>query len=190
MKGPKRPHRENEIKIALPGASAGRRLLRGAGFRVAHPRVLESNIVFDTAGRSIIGAGGLLRLRVIKHRGILTYKGPASNGRRHKSREEIECSVDNPAALRSILERLGYQVIFRYEKFRSEFTLPGEPGIVMLDETPIGVYLEIEGPPRWVDRTARLLGFSPTDYITRSYGRLHFDRCAAEGIEPGDMLFP
>jgi adenylate cyclase, class 2 len=189
MKGRKPANRENEIKLALPDVSTGRRLLRSAAFRLSRPRVFEINVVFDTADRRIFDSGTLLRLRVVRGKGILTYKGAPLDSGEHKSREEIESTVEEPAAMRLILERLGYQAVFRYEKFRTEFTRPPEPGVAMLDETPIGVYLELEGPPRWVDGAARLLGFARKDYITRSYGRLYLDSCAARGIPPGDMVF-
>ena len=189
MKGRKPANRENEIKLALPDVSSGRRLLRKAGFRILRSRVFEINVVFDTADRRIIGSGALLRLRVVKGRGTLTYKGQAAGGHAHKVRDEIESPVENPAAMRLILERLGYQVIFRYEKFRTEFVRPGEPVVAMLDETPVGIYLELEGPPHWVDRAARLLGFAAQDYITSSYARLYFESCAARGIAPRDMVF-
>ncbi len=59
----------------------------------------------------------------------------------------------------------------------------------MVDETPIGVYLELEGSPTWIDRTVRRLGFAEMDYITTSYARLYLDWCEARCVEPGDMLF-
>jgi adenylate cyclase, class 2 len=182
--------RENEIKLAVTDATSGRRLLRSAGFRVSKPRVFESNLVFDTADRRILHAGALLRLRRVKRRGVLAYKGPVDGGSIHKSRQEVETEVENPAAARLILEQLGYQPVFRYDKFRTEFARPGEAGTAMLDETPMGVYLELEGSPRWVDRTARKLGSSPADYITRSYGRLYTEFCEAHGMTRGDMVFP
>jgi len=58
-----------------------------------------------------------------------------------------------------------------------------------VDETPIGAYMELEGNARWIDRTARQLGFAPAHYITASYGSLYFEWCRARGIEPGDMVF-
>jgi adenylate cyclase, class 2 len=84
---------------------------------------------------------------------------------------------------------MGYQPVFRYDKFRTEFARPGEAGVATLDETPIGVFLELEGSPRWVDRTARKLGFSAADYITRSYGRLYTEFCKSRGMKCGDMVF-
>jgi adenylate cyclase class 2 len=189
MKGRKAGDRENEIKLAIANAAAGRRLLRAAGFRVSKARVFEANVVLDTPDHDILHGGALLRVRRVGKTGILTYKGPAEADGPHKSRVEIESGVDDPEATGSILGNLGYHPVFRYEKYRTEFTRSGEHGTAMLDETPIGVYLELEGAPRWVDRTARHLGFSPADYIKSSYGRLYAEHCAAQGRERDDMVF-
>ena len=88
-----------------------------------------------------------------------------------------------------IFAHIGYHPVFRYEKFRTEYAKPRTPGKVLLDETPIGNFLEIEGSPRWIDRTARLLGFSHADYINRSYGYLYLAYCRERRIRPGDVLF-
>jgi predicted porin len=42
-------------------------------------------------------------------------------------------------------------------------------------DTPIGDIAEIEGPARWIDATAKLLGVTPADYITKSYAELFFE---------------
>jgi len=62
---------------------------------------------------------------------------------------------------------------FRYEKFRAEWT--DGKGNVVVDETPIGNFGEIEGSPRWIDATAKKLGVSRADYITKNYATLFFD---------------
>jgi adenylate cyclase class 2 len=59
----------------------------------------------------------------------------------------------------------------------------------MLDETPVGAFLELEGAPRWIDRTARSLGFRESDYITASYGALYRQFCDMKGVAPGNMVF-
>ena len=74
--------------------------------------------------------------------------------------------------LAEILQSLGLNPGFRYEKYRSEWS--DGSGHVVLDETPIGNFGEIEGQPRWIDRTAKALGITPTDYITASYVELFF----------------
>ena len=100
------------------------------------------------------------------------YKSPAAIGGRHKSREELEIEISDAGTALAILENLGFHRVFRYQKYRTEYSQPGARGVVTLDETPIGCYLEVEGSPRWIDRTARKLGFSEKHYITASYGAL------------------
>jgi adenylate cyclase class 2 len=117
----------------------------------------------------------------------LTYKGPPAVGR-HKSREELELELSAAAPMAAILDRLGFRPMFRYEKYRAEYRKPASAGVATVDETPVGVYLELEGSPRWIDRTARALGFSERDYITASYGRLYLEWCERHGVTPGDML--
>ncbi len=133
---------------------------------------------------------------------VLTYKGPAvadtaaeaARGRRYKVREELEVGVAEADALRGILEALGLRGWFRYEKYRTRYRLPPSQqwaaGLQLeLDETPLGVFLELEGPPEAIDQAARLLGYTPADYITRSYGALYLEHCRQRGVQPGDMLF-
>jgi len=180
-------HREIEIKLKVPDAAHGRRLLRASGFRVSRPRVFEANTVFDTPDSRLRRAGCLVRVRDVKGAAKLTYKGPGSAGR-HKDREELEVSAADPPVLGAILQRLGFRPAFRYEKFRTEFRRdPG--GDATLDETPIGVFLELEGTPAWIDRTARRLGFAEKDYITDSYGTLYLKWCAQARRKPSHMVF-
>jgi adenylate cyclase class 2 len=91
--------------------------------------------------------------------------------------------------LAEIFGELNFRPMFRYEKFRTEFRRGRDQGVAELDETPIGVFLELEGPEKWIDRTARRLGFSPSDYVTKSYGSLFLEWCKARQCEPGDMTF-
>ena len=181
--------REIEIKLAVPAAPAARRMLRAAGFAVSRRRVFEANTVFDTPELRLRAARCLLRVRRAGGVTTLTYKGPPETGK-YKSREELEIVAGQAQALEAIVERLGYQRAFRYEKYRTEFRQPRRAGLVTLDETPVGVFLELEGTPAWIDRTARRLGFAESSYLTASYGRVYLDWCAAHGREPGDMTFP
>jgi len=180
--------RETEIKLAVKDARSARRLLRDAGFLVSRPRIFEANEVFDTADLSLRSSSRLLRIRQAGKVATLTYKGVPQPDKR-KSREELETHIDNPAALMAIVERLGYQRVFRYEKYRTEFHQPRRAGVVTLDETPVGVFLELEGTPSWIDRTALRLGFSEADYLTVSYARVYLDWCAARNCQPGNMTF-
>jgi adenylate cyclase class 2 len=179
---------ETEIKLAVPGVAAARSLLRKAGFRVSRRRVFEANTVFDTANRSLRQTNFLLRVRETPGADTFTFKG-APLAAKYKTREELEVGLSSAAKCGLILQRLGYEPAFRYEKYRTEFRLPGTSGVATLDETPIGVYLELEGRPRWIDRMARRLGFREREYITASYGRLYLDWCAVRKVEPGHMVF-
>lgn len=180
--------REVEIKLSMRSVHAARTLLREVGFRVSRRRVLESNTVFDTTDFNLRRTGCLLRIREAGRAATVTYKGVA-RAALHKSREEIETEVVHGGTLARIFSKLGFLPVFRYEKYRTEFQQSDGGGTAMLDETPIGVFLELEGAPRWIDRTARQLGFSRKDYITASYGRLYFEWAEKRGEHPSHMVF-
>lgn len=181
---------EVEIKLRVEDRAAVERKLRRLGF-VLHTREREQDVVLDTTQGDLRQAGRLLRLRRHGRRWTLTFKGRAADGTRYKSRPETEVEIADGGRLLEILAALGYQPVFRYEKVRSNYR-PREDGgraVASLDRTPIGNFLELEGPRRWIDRTARALGFAPRDYITRSYGFLYEQYCRERGRKPADMLF-
>lgn len=178
-------HRETEIKLRL-SASAARALLRRAGFRVTRRRVKECNTVFDTPDGRLRRHGLLLRLRQAGRRALLTFKAKAEGGR-HKSREEFELEILDAPLLALILARLGFAPAFRYEKYRTEYRDPA--GAAMLDETPIGDFLELEGDPAWIDGAARRLGFSASDYLTATYATLYREFRRRHPRSPVDMVF-
>lgn len=181
--------REIEIKLPVPDIAGIAKLLDEAGFRVIRPRAFESNVVYDTPAHMLREGGRLLRVRRSAGLAILTYKGPSEPGK-HKSREELETKLEDAACCEAILTRLGYEPIFRYEKYRTEYEQEGSPGIVTLDETPIGTFLEIEGEPEWIDRIAQRLGFREDQYILASYGGLYLQHRTQHPEAPFDMTFP
>ena len=188
-------HVETEIKLRLEsGPQAAAELLERRGYRIASPRTLQIDRVFDWPDGALRRSGRLLRIRSEGGTTLLTYKGPPLPGR-HKRREELEAGIEPGTAMEAILDRLGYVPSFRYEKYRTIFAaaprIPQEatePGIIALDETPIGAFLELEGPEYWIDRTARQLAFSPQDYITASYAALYRDYLVSHPGPP-DMVF-
>ncbi|HUL14383.1 MAG TPA: class IV adenylate cyclase [Terriglobales bacterium] len=142
-----------------------------------------------------------------KPRILLTFKKPALRSReaidnpanytpsgRHKVREEIEIEVADAAALGSIFEGLGMRGWFRYEKYRTTMKLPASVRwakglLIELDETPIGTFVELEGPPNAIDRAAQLLGYLRSDYILKSYLALYLEERRHQGESPRDMVF-
>jgi adenylate cyclase, class 2 len=193
------------------GRLGARLVRRGSG------RVHESNMLFDTAEEDLRRRGELLRIRRetqvgsnSKHVGtavervLVTLKRPVRSGpdvgkigsrpRRHKIREEIELEVTDAPLMTRIFEALGMSGWFRYEKFRTTYRLPesrrwAKGLLIELDETPIGTFVELEGPPGAIDRAAKELGFGKRDYIVMNYLTLYRAECRRRGKEPGNMVF-
>ena len=179
---------EVEVKIAVPSPALARKLILAAGFRIHVPRVFEVNVLYDFAGLRLRTGGKILRLREAGKTATLTFKGKSIDSR-HKVREEVETTIGTPDAMRRVLTELDLAPVFRYEKYRTEYAREKSSGVITLDETPIGTFLEIEGSPRWIDRTARQLGFGHDDYITASYGVLYLEYCRELGVKPSNMVF-
>jgi adenylate cyclase class 2 len=113
------------------------------------------------------------------------------NNARHKVREEAEITISDPERMSRILSALGLRPLFRYEKFRTTYALPAPRNLkIEFDETPIGTFLELEGSPSAIDRVAKLLGYAPSDYITRSYGALYIAHSRLHRYHPTRMVFP
>ena len=183
----------------------------------ARAKVHEENIIFDTSESRLANRGQLLRIRTEtpeihgepnaqppKKRIILTFKQPmpesfdtTTGGEAegpYKVRDEIELEVADAANLTRIFEGLGMQGWFRYEKYRTTFQLPDSEAwarglLIELDETPIGTFVELEGPAAAIDRAAELLGYSKHDYVLNNYLRLYQDDCRRKGEQPTHMLF-
>lgn len=179
---------ETEIKLAVPDVRTARRLIRAAGFTVSRRRVFESNVIFDTARHTLRRTSTLLRLRQAGGLTTVTYKGRPAVAK-YKSREELELAITDAPTMDAIFGRLGYRPVFRYEKYRTEYRQSRGAGMATLDETPVGIYLELEGAPAWIDRTARRMGFAERDYITSSYARLYLEWCRKNRVKPSNMVF-
>jgi adenylate cyclase class 2 len=164
--------REIEIKFRVADLRALNRKLRAAGFRLVTPRTHELNTLYDLPGEILRQRKQLLRLRKYGHAWTLTHKSGTTLGR-HSSRVELETSVADGKKMDLILRALGYAPSFRYEKLRAEWS--DGKGHVVVDETPIGNFCEIEGPSRWIDATAKKLRVTPADYITKNYATLFSD---------------
>jgi adenylate cyclase class 2 len=182
-------------------------------------KVHEENVIFDTPQGGLAKHGQLLRIRTEtpelrgksktaaepKQRVVLTFKQPmvqtpvaeleSSFYGSYKIREEIELEVTDPGNLTRIFEGLGMSGWFRYEKYRTTFRLPDSKGwakglLIELDETPIGTFVELEGPAAAIDRAAEELGFTKHDYVLKNYLRLYMEDCRRKGEEPRHMVFP
>ena len=162
-------NKEVEIKFQVDDLAALNRRLRRLGFRLVTRPTHEINTLYDLAGLPLRRRGELLRLRQYGTEWVLTHKAKGKRGR-HKTRVEIETKVSDGRKMTTILKALHFHPTFQYEKIRAEWS--DGKGHVVVDETPIGNFSEIEGSPRFIDKTARSLGIQPTDYITDTYTEL------------------
>jgi adenylate cyclase class 2 len=178
MSGP----RETEVKLRARDLARVRAALQQKGALLVRERHFEENVLFDDAARTLRDSGTVLRLRRTPAGGTLTFKGPRSFEAGIKSREERETAVDQPAALHAILKRLGYQQVFRYQKYRESWSYLGQQ--VELDETPIGDFVEVEGDAEGIRRVSAELGYTEQDFVGESYVGLFF-----AGGGQGDMVF-
>jgi adenylate cyclase class 2 len=181
-------HEEVEVKLPVADPETGLQKIRGAGFHVTAPRVFEENLVLDTPSGTLRKEGLLLRVRRAGDSVTCTFKGHEIPGP-HKRREEREFRASDFEEALALFGGLGYASAFRYEKYRTEFARESEPGQVTLDETPVGVFIELEGQAQWIDSAAVELGFSRDDYIRASYGRLYAEWREKHPEAPPDMVF-
>ena len=175
---------ETEIKFRVDNASRLTAQLTALGFQLITPRSFESNTLYDTPDRTLRLKRELLRIRHYNGKTILTHKRVPDSGigeDRHKHRIETETELSDGPALAEVFRSIGLVPVFRYEKWRAEWAdnaaghASGQTGHCVIDETPIGAFAELEGPPGWIDHIAAQLGILPEERLTLSYGRL-FDQ--------------
>ncbi len=147
--------------------------------------------MYDLPGEVLRKRKELLRIRKYGSEWTLTHKSKGQVGR-HSSRQELQTEVNDGEQMDAILRALGYAPSFRYEKFRAEWAYKKKQdgkGLVVVDETPIGNFCEIEGPPQWIDATAIKLGVSRDEYIVRNYATLFADWKRETKSKANEMTF-
>jgi adenylate cyclase class 2 len=174
---------ETEIKLRVVSPEKAREALASLGARLCRARHFEDNVLFDDAAGRLRGSGRVIRLRRTPAAAIATYKGPGSVAAGVRSREEIEFSVSDADGFEKMLAAIELRPTFRYQKYREVFSHRDVE--IVIDETPLGTFLEIEGPPATIHATAAALGYAPTDYVLESYAGLF-----AQSGGRGDMTFP
>jgi adenylate cyclase, class 2 len=180
---------EREIKLKFESADAARQALVGIGAAPLRARRLQDDRLLDDASASLTGRGCALRLRQDGTDAHLTFKGPILPGIM-KTREELETAVTDGDILLRLLGELGFTPRFRYQKYREEFRIPDLDSLVVaLDETPVGVYVELEGQEADIEAAATRLGRAPADYVRASYRTLFLEYRQAHHVAAADMLF-
>jgi adenylate cyclase class 2 len=177
---------ELEVKFNLSGRQKMEERLAGKAALRA-PRVHEVNLRLDTPDHALLYTGRLLRLRQ-DTRSRLTYKGPGSEQGGARLRQELEFTVSDFDTTLHLFEALGYTIVLMYEKYRTTYEL-GEVEVVV-DETPIGDFLEIEGPDgKSIRQAANELGLGWEKRILDSYTMLFEHARASLGFKFRDMSF-
>ena len=181
---------EAEVKLACGDLDR----LRNAGFEliIVQPRHFEDNWLLDSADQTLLKQGAALRIRSVEAKGWLTYKGVVRAGSSPvKVREEIEVETAAPDRMFELFERLGFQRSFRYQKYRTGYRLSidNRDLKVVLDETPIGNFIEIEGDEGTVSRVFEAAGFSAGEIVRESYPELQASRCRKLGVPLEDLVF-
>jgi len=204
--------KETEIKLRVEDVKAFERKLKKLAAKTVGAgggRVHEFNTIFDTPEGGLAKHGQLLRIRRETAGGkgkaggperiVLTFKQPtvrgvSDEGARFKIREETETELTDSGALTKIFEGLGMRGWFSYEKYRTTWKLGAKEKwakdlLIEVDETPVGTFVELEGPPDAIDRAAKTFGFAQKDYLLKNYLTLYAEDCRRRGVAPGNMLF-
>lgn len=158
---------ESELKIPVDTLDEIRRRLGETDAERVSLREHEINILFDGADGQLAAAGQVLRVRRVGSRHILTFKGPATFDGAVKQRREIELEISSSERISELLHALGYVPRMRYEKERESWNLADAR--IDLDHTPMGDFVEIEGPSDRLEAIAHQLGLDPADALAQSY---------------------
>jgi adenylate cyclase class 2 len=173
---------EIELKFPVSDPESLQKNLHQLGFHLDTPRTFEHNTLYDTPDRTLRARREVLRIRqygalcTVTHKRQPDQQAPVDTTR-YKIRIETETIVAEGPALAEIFRQLGYLPTFVYEKFRTEWSqsIGSTTAHLVIDETPIGNYAELEGPTAWIDETLAKLGVDHSTCLTDSYGKLFLD---------------
>jgi predicted adenylyl cyclase CyaB len=182
-----------EIEVKLACHNLDRLREAELDLQLVEARHFEDNWLLDSKDHALLSQGAALRVRSVKNKGLLTYKGVVRDSETSilKVREEIESAVDEPERIVELFERLGFHRSFRYQKYRTIYNLKRNDRsiTVTFDETPMGNFIEIEGDEEGVLQTMQAAGFSVEEIIRESYPELQANRCKERGLPLEDLIF-
>ena len=183
---------EIEAKMKVEDHAAVRERLHECGAEHIG-EYLETNIFFDTPGRSLLVADQGLRLRQKRDLAthgesfFLTFKG-ATQASELKLREEVEIQVSSGRDAAELLRRLGFVQTLAFDKRRQSWKL--DDCTIELDELPyLGTFVEIEGPgePN-VMRAREKLAMAARPLIRSSYTVLLMSHLEEHGWPGGPVV--
>lgn len=181
---------ETERKYLHPDlAELRKRLSMGQAAFIS--RTWEENLVLDTPEKSLRREKILLRLRQADTT-TLTLKTPPNTAMPDnsgvKAMEELETTLADKTSLLAILERLGFEVAFKYEKLRE--TWQWQNCTICLDILPFMEAVELEGEPAAIDQTALQFGLHGLETSILNYHQLHQQYRQSRDLPPAeDFVF-
>lgn len=177
---------EREVKLRFASVEEARAAIEQTGATPLRCRRLQDDYLLDDTQETLRQRRCVLRVRIESGRSLLTFKGPVQASQM-KLREEVETVVGDGETLLQCFEHLGYRVWFRYQKYREEFA--HNDVTIAIDDTPVGVFVEIEGGEQGITEAARAMGRAPADYVLDSYRTVFMEHRRAHGLPATDMLF-
>lgn len=178
---------ENELKLYISDLGAIAQRIEAVGGTISAPRVFERNVRYDDSANWLSTSGTVLRLRQ-DSRVRLTYKeGERLTGEYGSSRFEAEVEISDFADMETILLRLGFHPVFRYDKYRTTYELEGAE--IVLDEMPYGNFVEIEGDEAAIRRVVEKLELQGARRMTGSYTTLFKFVKKNLGLKFADLTF-
>lgn len=149
----------------------------------------ETNIIFEDMHNTLVPKNAVLRLR---HGGknTLTYKEPSGRGKtsqKFKVSREIEVEVNDFDKTMLILNKLGFKKFMKYERIRESFRFG--KSTILIDQTPFGFFLEIEGGKKDILAIVKNLQLDWKKRIKESYIRIFADLIRKGNISFDDLTF-
>ena len=155
--------------------------------RLIQSRVYEINYRYDLPDGSLKANGVVLRLRN-DVKACLTFKGPSTLVDGIFSRQELEFTVSDFGTAKNFLEALGYIQILIYEKYRVIYELAD--CLIMLDELPIGDFVEIEGSDSsGIRKLTEQIGLDFESAVGAGYAKIFDSYNSRNGLPPSDLTF-
>ena len=180
---------EIEVKLRVSDLDIVRKRLGELGAECSSSG-LEDNYLFDDDEGSLRYEDKLIRLRQYAGGSIVTFKGARESRQSGvKIRPEVDTAVESLDAMRRILEGLGLECVWRYEKMREIWRYGASE--VVLDDIPfIGSFVEIEGADECTVSTAMAeLGFDKSDVVRETYFELFAKYLSSANEQMKDMVF-
>src|SRR5215471_5847516 len=125
----------------------------------------EENTIYR--GGTLDRPGCALRLRRVNGRAKLTFKQRRPTKSPIKHQEENELWIADADAMAAILTALNFRPGLIYEKRRTRWQVG--KAIVVIDELPFGLFMEIEASVREIKRVEKLLGAEKLPAVMETY---------------------